>query len=252
MKLYFYKYIKLKKTHLDELILIKQTNYDNSFFLRITNQKIMNKTATYFFFFENEFKFFKKIFFKKSKFSSFFRLENKRLFERFIKLFLTKGLYFRYFLVFSKILSMHKFYFINFYGAWDKTYKSYKIFFDYAERNLNFFSLEHVLEYIISNVDSLLDISVVKVNKKGKKKKSEPYDLKLKYVPIHKRYKFVFNALFENTKYFNKYTLPCKIYASIMETYLDVNTSMPNKKKLSIYKFALKLYKNKKKTGIII
>lgn len=255
MKFYFFKNFE-KKFKLNNIFFdleekIVPMNFSLNYNIIFNNFNKNNLNKYFYYFLENELKFFKKVFKKQFLPVSVIRNEGRRLTERFLKIIMQDGKSFKYFLILSKIMVLHKNYFLKFNNILNNEYNLYKVYYNLSKKNFAFFSFEYILSFLNTYVDSIFDIKVIKPTKNTRKRSKRNYKFELKYIQANKRYKFILNGLIESSKYFYKNKFFTKIYFSIIDNLFGGKNSLLYRKKLLIYKYAIRMHKSKKFKNLI-
>jgi hypothetical protein len=183
---------------------------------------------------------------RRNKKRSYLMNKDLTIANQFIKILTKKGLLYRYQLVISKIVGMHRSYFEIVNPILNETYSQYYIYYMFSKKHIEFFNLNILLDMAARIVDPLLQVKVVTLPKFLQKKYKKRFDFKIKHVNLSVRLRYVLKRIILNSDFLKKRDVQDRLYDCIMGIFLNPQLNLVYEEKLYFYKYALKMYKTNK------
>ena len=119
-------------------------------------------------------------------------------------------------------------------------YPTYPAFVNFLKINRQFLHIDFVLEMISSLNEAMFDFTVVRLNKRTKKKRKAKYDYELNYISPNKRYANFIKNLVSLSNDYNFYTFSDRVVSAFFDTFYFQKNSELFRRKLYVYKLILK------------
>lgn len=187
-----------------------------------------------------------KILTKTTKWRSYQFDRNLSLKDKFINLMVRQGKLIKHRLYFTKVLYFFKYHFYYYNMDFHKSFKNYLNYFTSAQYFNYMLKPSFFLSMIIQILDPLLELKVTKVPKKFRKKNKKKYAIALKFINRNRRFKFVLKQIIEYSNSILIKDISSRWFSSLLFTILQLPEGYLASKKLEVYQYALKLYKNRK------
>lgn len=187
-----------------------------------------------------------KILTKTTKWRSYQFDRNLILKDKFINLMVRQGKLIKHKLYFNKVLFLFKYHFFYYNMDFHRSFKNYLNYFTSADYFSYMLKPAFFLSMIIQILDPLLELKVTKVPKKFKKKSKKKYAITLKFINKNRRFKYVLKQIIEYSNTILVKDISSRWFYSLLFTILQLPDGFLASKKLEVYQYALKLYKNRR------
>jgi hypothetical protein len=201
---------------------------------------VLNNTGGYFYFVNL---LEKRIKLRRNRLRS--KLMNSPLQEstQFLKIFKKNGLYYKYFLIISKMMSMHRQCFERVDLELNSTYPNYFAFYLFARSNLQFYNFNFLLNFVTIAVDPCIQIKVVTFPKFLQKKFKKRFDFQIKHVDMSLRARYVYKRIILNSEFLSGNDVTTRVYSCLANIFLNPSDNLVMKEKFYFYRYALRMYK---------